>query len=66
MPIQKDFDYLKSLIFELCKLPDETEWAEFKHNNDNPEEIGEYISSLSNSACLNDKSRAYVVWGNRR
>jgi predicted HTH transcriptional regulator len=38
------------LILELLKLPKETEWVEFKHNNSKPDEIGEYISALSNSA----------------
>jgi len=54
---------LDSLIRELIKLPNETEWVEFKHNNDNPEDIGEYISALSNSATLHDKDNAYVIWG---
>lgn len=51
------------LIVELSELPDETEWVEFKHNNFDPEEIGEYISALANSATLVGKSRAYIVWG---
>jgi len=33
-------DYLFSLVQELRKQPVETEWLEFKHNNDNPQEIG--------------------------
>jgi len=45
-------DYLQSLVRELVKLPDETEWIEFKCNNKNPQMIGEYISALSNSAAL--------------
>lgn len=52
-----------SLIHELAELPDETEWVEFKENRADPEEIGEYISALSNSAALHGKSRAYIVWG---
>ena len=31
---------LDKLIKELCKLPNETQWLEFKHNNYNPEMIG--------------------------
>ncbi|WP_428065412.1 ATP-binding protein [Candidatus Proelusimicrobium volucris] len=42
---------------------EECEWLEFKENNDNPEEIGEYISALSNSACLHDKENAFLVYG---
>ena len=45
-------EYLKSLVRELIKLPNDTEWVEFKCNNKNPQMIGEYISCLSNSATL--------------
>lgn len=55
--------YLVSLVQELCKLPKETEWLELKVNNEDPEEIGEYISALSNSAALAGKAFAYLVWG---
>ncbi len=44
-------------------MPHETPWVEFKVNNFNPTEIGEYISALSNSAALQGKSHAYIVWG---
>jgi ATP-dependent DNA helicase RecG len=56
-------EYFYSLLHELRKLPNETEWVEFKCNNSDPVEIGEYISALSNSAPLNDKANAYIVWG---
>jgi predicted HTH transcriptional regulator len=56
-------EYLKSLLSELRKLPQETVWVEFKHNNEDPQEIGEYISALSNSAALNGKIAGYMVWG---
>ncbi len=61
--IVRSVDYLNSLVLELVKLPDETEWLEFKHNNDDPQMIGEYISALSNSAALNGKTNAYMIWG---
>lgn len=54
---------LEKLVSGLVKLPNETEWVEFKHNNDNPEEIGEAISALSNGAALHEKERAYIVFG---
>jgi ATP-dependent DNA helicase RecG len=63
MTIDRDIKYHISLANELRSLPKEIEWIEFKHNNDNPEEIGEYISSLSNSAALNRKAYAYLLWG---
>jgi len=41
----------------------ELEWLEFKHNNSNPEEIGQYISALANSATLHGQRTAYLIWG---
>lgn len=41
---------LSALLIELLALPLETEWVEWKHNNENPELIGETLSALSNSA----------------
>ena len=52
-----------ALIEELRGLPDETQWVEFKHNNEDPEMIGKYVSALSNAARLHDQHFAYVVWG---
>ena len=56
-------EYLKSLVNEFRRLPAETEWVEFKCNNQNPQMIGEYISALSNSAALCEKPCAYIIWG---
>lgn len=50
-------------LTELCALSAETEWVEFKHNNSNPEEIGEYLSALSNAAALHGRPAGYIVWG---
>jgi ATP-dependent DNA helicase RecG len=63
MTINRSTEYLASLVHELCKLPKETEWVEFKYNNDNPEEIGEYLSALANAAALMGKVHAYLIWG---
>ncbi len=57
---QKD---LIDLIEELIKLPKEIEWVEFKKNNNNPEQIGQYISALSNSACLENQKYGYLIFG---
>jgi ATP-dependent DNA helicase RecG len=54
---------LVGLVRELCKLPTESECVELKENNANPEEIGEYLSALANSAALLSKPFAYLVWG---
>ena len=56
-------DYLTALVRELCNLPGETEWVEFKENNADPETIGKNISALANSAALEGKAFAYIVWG---
>ena len=42
----RDEQYWASLAHELRALPRETGWLEFKHNNAEPQEIGEYISAL--------------------
>ncbi len=54
---------LVKLVDTLRKLPQETEWVEFKHNFHSPEEIGERLSALSNSACLHNKPYGYLVFG---
>lgn len=41
----------------------ECEWIEWKHNNSKPDEIGEYISALANSAALHRQHFGYVIWG---
>lgn len=56
-------EYLTGLVTELRKLPAETGWVEFKENNSNPEDVGEYLSALSNTAALQGKANAYVIWG---
>lgn len=56
-------EYLCSLVAELCKLPREAGWVEFKENNAKPEDIGEYLSALSNTAALQGQANGYVVWG---
>lgn len=52
-----------SIVNELCSYPAEREWFEFKHNWFEPEQLGQYISALSNSAAIEGRSKAYLVWG---
>lgn len=52
-----------ALIDRLRALPTETEWCEFKRNRCSPQEIGEYLSALANSACLASQPRGYFVFG---
>lgn len=54
---------LRKLLIDLASKPKESEWVEFKVNNFNPQEVGEYISALSNSACYHKQPFAYLVFG---
>src|SRR5438067_348573 len=63
-PVRSD-EQLADLVRELVRLPRETAWVEFKENNEKPDEIGEYISALSNSAALEGQERGYLLWGVR-
>lgn len=51
MTLERPAKYLVSLVRELCKLTGESEWVEFKVNVREPEEVGEYISAVANSAA---------------
>lgn len=59
----KDNDAMVEFVHRVRMLPQETEWIEFKEGLENPDEIGEYISALSNSAALQGVGVAYAVWG---
>ena len=63
MTVDRTTNYLVGLVHELRKLPTESEWVEFKHNNADPEKIGEYLPALANSAAMLGKINAYMVWG---
>lgn len=52
-----------ALIEELRAQPDESAWLEFKKDNDDPEMIGKYCSALSNSARIEGKDCAFLLWG---
>lgn len=54
---------LEKLIESLIRMPIETSWVEFKHENYDPAMIGERISGLANAATLDDRAYAYMVWG---
>ena len=53
---------LDKLVNELRKLPNETQWLEFKHNNYEPDMIGQDISALANSAAMYEKA-ASICYG---
>ncbi|MDR1936877.1 MAG: putative DNA binding domain-containing protein [Tannerellaceae bacterium] len=52
-----------SLLNDLVKQPNESEWVEFKLNFHSAEEIGERISALSNGACIQNQLYGYIVFG---
>jgi ATP-dependent DNA helicase RecG len=54
---------LTALLDRLRAEPHESEWLEFKANRFEPQLLGEYLSALSNSACILGKPRAYLVFG---
>ena len=56
-------EQLTELVDGLTRQPRECEWLEFKLNFHSPEEIGESISALANSACLHHQLYGYLVFG---
>jgi ATP-dependent DNA helicase RecG len=61
--LMTDEERFDALIKDLISAKRETEWIEFKVNNTNPEEIGQYVSSLANAAVLHDQEWGYLVYG---
>lgn len=54
---------LLATLDKLLRLPREQGTVEFKSNLDDPDDIGQYISALANTAALQGHDRAWVVWG---
>ena len=54
---------LIALVDRLRALPAETEWCEFKRNNHEPQQFGEYLSALANAACVAVQPRGYLLFG---
>lgn len=54
---------LQRILSDIQSSPKECEWIEMKHNNWNPELIGEYVSALSNGAAYMGQSRGYLAFG---
>ena len=52
-----------ALIDQLRAEAAETPWLEFKSNNTDPEMIGKRCSALANSARIEGRDMAYMVWG---
>lgn len=54
---------LEELVNHLRGYESETNWFEFKHNNYDPDMIGQDISALANGAAYAENTRAYMIWG---
>jgi ATP-dependent DNA helicase RecG len=56
---------LNILLSELCNQPQEQQWLEFKMGKGSitNDEIGEYISAMSNGAAIANQVFGYLVWG---
>ena len=51
---------LKDIFFDCVDCSDEYEWFEFKSNHVSPDDIGTYISALSNSAAMLGREESFV------
>ena len=58
-----DLPALHDTLSTLLRLPREPATVEFKFNLDDPEDIGQYLSAMANTAALQGHDRAWVVWG---
>ena len=53
------------IVGRCISLEDEREWFEFKQSTavSKPDDIGEYISALSNAAAIAGEPEGYMIWG---
>lgn len=63
MSLSRTDDELNHTLKMLLESEAESECVEFKRDMVNPDDIGEYISALSNSAALFGKPYAWLIWG---
>lgn len=54
---------LHKLLENLVCQPSETEWIEFKMDYQTTEMIGERLSALANSTCLQNQKYGYLIFG---
>lgn len=54
---------LHETLESLRRLPRELGTVEFKLNQAEPDDIGQYLSALANTAALQGHDRAWLVWG---
>lgn len=58
-----DATALHATLDILRNLPHEQAVVEFKSNLSDPDKIGAYLSGLANTAALQSRDRAWLVWG---
>ncbi len=56
-------DTIEDIIKRCISSENEQEWFEFKDNIYKPDDIGEYISALSNAALMEGEPFGYMIWG---
>lgn len=61
--MDKDKKYTTILKEQIERHNDECRYLEFKSNYQTAEKLGRYISALSNGACLDHQSHAYLYFG---
>jgi ATP-dependent DNA helicase RecG len=60
-----DQNHASALLKRLLLQKNECPWLEFKENYYAPENLGEYLSALANSACVHGMDKGYLVFGIR-
>jgi hypothetical protein len=56
-----EHDTIISIVRNACKSASEYPWIELKENNADPQQIGEYVSSLSNTAALYRQNYGFIM-----
>lgn len=54
---------IQEIIKRCLSYDDEQEWFDYKENWFEPDEIGQYISALSNAAAMAGELFGYLIWG---
>lgn len=61
--MDKDYRYTELLDKQISEVQKENRFLEFKSNYQEADKLGQYISALSNGACLDHQDFAYLYFG---
>ena len=61
--MNKNNKYTELLKKQICEVQKENRSLEFKSNYQEADKLGQYISALSNGACLDHQDFAYLYFG---